>query len=255
MNPKSASAASCTFTYEPKILSQNMAKLTVKVTSGDLSPGAYTIQLYDGTNYALNDNLPSTSENGLIKVSTDFNQPVNRNAGQPWKVGMYIVYLRKNEVVGAADQASVCSGKFDIKETPAQETCSISIVSKNITPETNVQLKLTGIQPQIAGTFSGGYDVCINNTFYTKISTQSGDNIIDLGKKDTASYTVKIKNRNSNCNLEEQIQCPTIAYNVTSKASGGGGQIDTNNISELPGAKECTQDDINYGRCTKAAGD
>ncbi|MBI4038679.1 hypothetical protein HY384_01835, partial [Candidatus Daviesbacteria bacterium] len=139
--PQTASAASCTFTYNPVVPNQNMDKLTVTIKSSDLAANNYRIvfDLPNGGTHPKSStaSLPFDPTTG---ITVEFDKlPVNG-----WGAGKYKLFFIKS---GESIDKAVCSTEFTIMDIPvSSSSCVTSIESKPIEPNTNVVLVIKDIE-------------------------------------------------------------------------------------------------------------
>lgn len=236
--PQAALAATCSFTYDPPP-NQEMDKLTVTVKSSDLASGTYKLILKkSSTVEVINRNLQfSPGPDG--GVSTEFLR--NQYAG--WQQGTHSLYfMLNNTVLGGLQNwkdVALCSAEFSLSEIPTQQKCVASILTHPIEPDINVILHIEDIADSNKSTpidnGTQGYDIFVNKKPNQVYETKNGKDI-DLGLFDTGTYLVSVAKRcgffGTDCTPVERQVCAPVAFEVASKGSGGGGQIDPNQVSQ-----------------------
>lgn len=235
--PQSVSAASCSFTYNPPTPNQDMDKLQITVSSGDLA---------DGENYRLQLKRPNNTADQKLnlilsgnRVTAEFNKPP-----YGWLQGTYTLNFKRGDAPGLPDKNLTCTGSFTISEISAQQ-CTASIPTKPIEPGTEVFLHVEGLEERnrapidIDGT--GGYDVTVFNQSKKVVasivySTASGPDISLGNKFDTGTYLVEIRKRcgflGTACQGPPRIECNSVAFTVAKKGSGGGGEVSADTVKQ-----------------------
>lgn len=246
-SPQSAIAANCNFSYNPKP-DQNAGDISVTVTSSDLRQDTYLVKFRraNGSEILIGDiNFTETATFTLKKPSAT-----------GWIAGIYKIHLIEQSKSGQAinwEQESVCKTDFVIKETAEQQSCTATVPTKPIDPDTIVILQVTDLSPNGNKALGGGYDIKINGQLKTVYSTND-DYQIKLGTFNTGTYVVSVTSR---CGFKgvscitspPRLQCNQPTFEVKPRGSGEGGQID---IGAVQPAKVCKEGDPS---CTSAGGE
>ncbi|MBI2018217.1 hypothetical protein HYS96_00785 [Candidatus Daviesbacteria bacterium] len=247
--PQTVAAANCPFTFDPPVPYQNMGDLSVTITPRDIKSGTYQLVTYKG-----NISKPEINTRGDIQlitgkaVTTQLKKPLSG-----WEAGTYTLYLRDRDVEGSVQDVAACKTSFSLSDIPAQPTCTASIETKPIDPDTKVVLKISDIA-------SGNYDILINNEFAETYNTSTGETVFLCkgGTEDknckfnVGTYTVTIKNQCGfgDFTCKSRLQCKPVAFQVAPLGSAGGGQVDTTQVGTAT-TKQCkSKDDPTFNKNT-----
>ncbi len=251
--PSKVFATNCDFSFAPPTPNQNMNGLVVTVKSNELVSGKYKMILTTPNSAGVKSAKDMDFSGGSGSVEFP------KFTGTGWLAGNYTVGLILPNQPQQQNSA-ICNKSFPIDETPSQTSCTLSIPTKPINPDTDVTLKIENLKTSNKGTpdlGDGGYDIYINDQQKFIYSSSDGTDF-NLGKFPTGTYTVKVKNRcgfgGAGCmDKPAQLQCPIVVFFSATRGSAEGGQINPEEAAKLkPG---CSSEDFRTGKCTTSEGD
>lgn len=191
---QSLAAENCQITLDPQQLTQDTPAFSVKVKSTTQPAGNYNVTFEAQFIAPKRDADLALGSDG--QGTARFNLP-------SLTPGNYKIYVKKS---GSTE--NICNPISTTVIEKAQQSCQIRLASTPpITPDTNIEVQITGISP-------GDYQIYINGKH--EFTNTLPDSAISLGSRAVGTYNIGVKKGGI-------AQCPEASVTVSPRGSTGGG--------------------------------